>query len=84
MKCVLTVAGLGIRLLPLTQDLPKEMLPIYIKSKNQNLILKQILADNTRIMKNSKKTMNLTKNRHQQQNHAHDYHTIAAVRSAHS
>jgi len=43
MKCVLTVAGLGTRLLPLTKELPKEMLPIYVKSKNQDLILKPIL-----------------------------------------
>lgn len=43
MKCVLTVAGLGTRLLPLTKELPKEMLPIYVKSRNQNLILKPIL-----------------------------------------
>lgn len=43
MKCVLTVAGLGTRLLPLTKDLPKEMLPIYSKSKEGNLILKPIL-----------------------------------------
>jgi len=43
MKCVLTVAGLGTRLLPLTKELPKEMLPIYVKSKNQNLVLKPIL-----------------------------------------
>jgi len=43
MKCVLTVAGLGTRLLPLTKVLPKEMLPIYAKSKDGNLILKPIL-----------------------------------------
>ena len=43
MDCVLTVAGLGTRLLPLTKELPKEMLPIYVKSKNRNLILKPIL-----------------------------------------
>jgi len=43
MKCVLTVAGLGTRLLPLTKELPKEMLPIYIKSNNQHLVLKPIL-----------------------------------------
>lgn len=43
MKCVLTVAGLGTRLLPLTKNLPKEMLPIYSKSKKGNLILKPIL-----------------------------------------
>ena len=33
MKCVLTVAGLGTRLLPLTKEIPKEMLPIYEKTK---------------------------------------------------
>ncbi len=43
MKCVLTVAGLGTRLLPLTKELPKEMLPIYVKSKNEDLVLKPIL-----------------------------------------
>jgi len=43
MKCVLTVAGLGTRLLPLTKELPKEMLPIYAKSNNQHFVLKPIL-----------------------------------------
>ena len=43
MKCVLTVAGLGTRLLPLTKETPKEMLPIYSKSKQGKLILKPIL-----------------------------------------
>ncbi len=43
MKCVLTVAGLGTRLLPLTKELPKEMLPIYEESKEYGLILKPIL-----------------------------------------
>ncbi len=43
MKCVLTVAGLGTRLLPLTKELPKEMLPIYSHDKNGDLILKPIL-----------------------------------------
>jgi len=43
MKCVLTVGGLGTRLLPLTKEIPKEMLPIYDKSKAGNLILKPIL-----------------------------------------
>jgi UTP--glucose-1-phosphate uridylyltransferase len=42
MKCVLTVAGLGTRLLPLTKELPKEMLPIYVKS-SKSLVLKPIL-----------------------------------------
>jgi len=43
MKCVLTVAGLGTRLLPLTKELPKEMLPIYSHDKNGQLVLKPIL-----------------------------------------
>ena len=43
MKCVLTVAGLGTRLLPLTKVIPKEMLPIYSKSKKGKLIMKPIL-----------------------------------------
>ena len=43
MKCILTVAGLGTRLLPLTKELPKEMLPIYSKSREGSLILKPIL-----------------------------------------
>lgn len=43
MKCVLTVAGLGTRLLPLTKELPKEMLPIYSKTSKGDLILKPIL-----------------------------------------
>jgi len=43
MKCVLTVAGLGTRLLPLTKELPKEMLPIYSKIENGDFILKPIL-----------------------------------------
>lgn len=43
MKCVLTAGGRGIRLLPLTKEIPKEMLPIYVKSKKSELILKPIL-----------------------------------------
>ena len=43
MKCILTVAGLGTRLIPLTKELPKEMLPIYSKTKNGELVLKPIL-----------------------------------------
>ena len=43
MKCVLTVAGLGTRLLPLTKELPKEMLPIYSKTRTGELVLKPIL-----------------------------------------
>lgn len=43
MKCILTVGGLGTRLLPLTIEIPKEMLPIYDKSNGKKLILKPIL-----------------------------------------
>jgi UTP--glucose-1-phosphate uridylyltransferase len=43
MKCVITVAGLGTRLLPLTKELPKEMLPIYSRSSKGDLVLKPIL-----------------------------------------
>jgi len=43
MKCVLTVAGMGTRLLPLTKELPKEMLPIYSRTKSDELVLKPIL-----------------------------------------
>ena len=39
----MTVAGLGTRLLPLTKELPKEMLPIYSESPQHELILKPIL-----------------------------------------
>ena len=43
MKCVLTVAGLGTRLLPITKELPKEMLPIFDKTKEGNFVVKSIL-----------------------------------------
>ena len=43
MKCVITVGGLGTRLLPLTKEIPKEMLPIYDKTAKGKLILKPIL-----------------------------------------
>jgi len=42
-KAVLTVAGLGTRLLPLTKELPKEMLPIFVKTRDGQLIMKPIL-----------------------------------------
>ena len=34
MKAVITCGGLGSRLLPFTKELPKEMLPIFLKSEN--------------------------------------------------
>lgn len=41
-KVVVTAAGQGTRLLPMTKELPKEMLPIYAKSGG-NIILKPLL-----------------------------------------
>jgi UTP--glucose-1-phosphate uridylyltransferase len=34
-KAVITCGGLGSRLLPFTKELPKEMLPIFLKSRNK-------------------------------------------------
>jgi len=41
-KAVITAAGLGTRLLPMSKELPKEMLPIFSKGRN-GLILKPLL-----------------------------------------
>jgi UTP--glucose-1-phosphate uridylyltransferase len=41
-KVAITAAGLGTRLLPMTKELPKEMLPIYMRSQGR-LILKPLL-----------------------------------------
>jgi UTP--glucose-1-phosphate uridylyltransferase len=42
MKVVIPAAGLGTRLLPVTKELPKEMLPIFLKQDNE-LCLKPML-----------------------------------------
>ena len=43
-KVVITAAGRGSRLFPLTKETPKEMIPIYVKSsKNAKPVLKPIL-----------------------------------------
>lgn len=42
-KVVLPAAGLGTRLLPITKEMPKEMLPIYIRGENGNRYLKPVL-----------------------------------------
>ena len=42
-KAVIPVAGLGTRLLLSTKELPKEMLPIYTKSKDGSLTIKPLL-----------------------------------------
>ncbi|MDW8063403.1 MAG: sugar phosphate nucleotidyltransferase [Candidatus Caldarchaeum sp.] len=42
-KVVITAAGLGTRLLPTTKELPKEMLPIYVRGINGMPVLKPLL-----------------------------------------
>ncbi len=40
---MITAAGLGTRLLPATKEMPKEMLPIYVKGRNGMPVLKPLL-----------------------------------------
>lgn len=42
-KAVIAAAGLGTRLLTVTKEMPKEMLPLYSKSQNGELCLKPVL-----------------------------------------
>ena len=42
-KVVITAAGLGTRLLPMSKELPKEMLPIYTKGGSGTPVLKPLL-----------------------------------------
>jgi UTP--glucose-1-phosphate uridylyltransferase len=42
-KVVIPAAGLGTRLLPLTKETPKEMLPIFVKDKRGNVVIKPML-----------------------------------------
>lgn len=42
-KVVITAAGRGSRLLPFSKEIPKEMVPIYTKTKDGRLILKPVL-----------------------------------------
>jgi len=42
-KAVIPAAGLGTRLLPVTKETPKEMLPIYVRSRDGRVLLKPIL-----------------------------------------
>jgi UTP--glucose-1-phosphate uridylyltransferase len=41
-KVVITAAGLGTRLLPMSKEMPKEMLPIFVRGVN-GLALKPLL-----------------------------------------
>lgn len=42
-KAVIPAAGLGTRLLPVTKELPKEMLPIFVRGSNGILLLKPMM-----------------------------------------
>jgi len=42
-KAVITAAGLGTRLLPVTKEIPKEMLPIFVKSGSNEYLLKPLI-----------------------------------------
>lgn len=42
-KVVIPAAGLGTRLLPITKELPKEMLPVFFKGKGGRVCLKPML-----------------------------------------
>jgi len=42
-KAVIPAAGLGTRLLSVTKEQPKEMLPVFAKGKNGELCLKPIV-----------------------------------------
>jgi UTP--glucose-1-phosphate uridylyltransferase len=42
-KAVIPAAGLGTRLLPITKEMPKEMLPIFTGGRDQRVLLKPML-----------------------------------------
>ncbi len=42
-KIVLPAAGLGSRLLPITKEIPKEMLPIFLKTSTNSLTIKPLI-----------------------------------------
>ena len=42
-KVIIPAAGLGTRLLPLTKEMPKEMLPIFLEDNNGRIIVKPML-----------------------------------------
>ncbi len=44
-KVVIPAAGLGTRLLPVTKELPKEMLPIFIRDSNGRMIFKPMIQE---------------------------------------
>ena len=42
-KIVITAAGLGTRLLPITKEIPKEMMPVFLHGKNGELVVKPLI-----------------------------------------
>ena len=42
-KIVITAAGLGTRLLPITKEIPKEMMPVFLHGKNSELVVKPLI-----------------------------------------
>ena len=42
-KVVIPVAGLGTRLLPMTKELPKEMLPLFVQGSDSKICLKPVV-----------------------------------------
>ncbi|MCX8196214.1 MAG: sugar phosphate nucleotidyltransferase [Acidilobaceae archaeon] len=43
MKAVITAGGLGTRLLPVTKEIPKELLPLYGRGENGETVMKPVL-----------------------------------------
>lgn len=43
MKAVVTAGGLGTRLLPTTKEIPKELLPLYSRGENGEILVKPVL-----------------------------------------
>ena len=42
-KIVITAAGLGTRLLPITKEIPKEMMPLFLHDRNDEVIVKPLI-----------------------------------------
>ena len=42
-KIVISAAGLGTRLLPITKEIPKEMMPLFLRDKNDEVMVKPLI-----------------------------------------
>ena len=42
-KIVISAAGLGTRLLPITKEIPKEMMPLFLRDKNSRVVVKPLI-----------------------------------------